>query len=106
MELEKASENLSKNISAISLSGNEKKLEKFLMEKLDCYESAVGEYSNNRKAAPARIEVFPPAFQAVPCNPILLDLAYDFIEFPSLDSRIRKDKKGGGSTSFLTRFWG
>ncbi|CAH9080246.1 unnamed protein product [Cuscuta europaea] len=32
MEQEKASENLSKNISATSLSGNEKKLEKFLME--------------------------------------------------------------------------
>lgn len=69
------------------------------MEKLDTYESAVGD--SNTKVAP-RIEVFPPPFQAVPRNPIVLDLAYNLIEFPALDSRMRKDKKGG----FISRFWG
>nr|GME11430.1 signal recognition particle subunit SRP68 [Ipomoea batatas] len=99
MEEEKVLENLSKKISDISLSGNDKKLQKFLMEKLDSYESAVGD--SNTKVAP-RIEVFPPPFQAVPRNPIVLDLAYNLIEFPALDSRMRKDKKGG----FISRFWG
>nr|GMC61251.1 signal recognition particle subunit SRP68 [Ipomoea batatas] len=99
MEEEKVPENLSKKISDISLSGNDKKLQKFLMEKLDSYESAVGD--SNTKVAP-RIEVFPPPFQAVPRNPIVLDLAYNLIEFPALDSRMRKDKKGG----FISRFWG
>ncbi|XP_049393097.1 uncharacterized protein LOC125857543 [Solanum stenotomum] len=98
MEEEKAPENLSKKISNISLSGTDKKMEKLLMEKLDTYESAVGEA--NMKVVP-RIETFPPAFQPVPRNPIVLDLAYNLIEFPSLDSRMKKDKKG-----FISRFWG
>lgn len=99
MELEKAPENLSKKISSISLSGNEKKVEKYLVEKLDCYESAVGD--SNMKMAP-RIAVFPPSFEPIARNPILLDLAFDRIEFPSLDNRMKKDKKGG----FISRFWG
>lgn len=73
-------------------------MEKLLMEKLDTYESAVGEA--NMKVAP-RIETFPPAFQPVPRNPIVLDLAYNLIDFPSLDARMKKDKKG-----FISRFWG
>ncbi|TMW99274.1 hypothetical protein EJD97_002804 [Solanum chilense] len=98
MEEEKAPENLSKKISNISLNGTDKKMEKLLMEKLDTYESAVGEA--NMKVAP-RIETFPPAFQPVPRNPIVLDLAYNLIDFPSLDARMKKDKKG-----FISRFWG
>ncbi|PHT88986.1 hypothetical protein T459_04099 [Capsicum annuum] len=68
------------------------------MEKLDTYESAIGEA--NMKVVP-QIENFPPAFQPVPRNPIVLDLAYDLIEFPSLDAHLRKDKKG-----FISRLWG
>uniref|UniRef100_A0A5B6YKT4 Signal recognition particle subunit SRP68 n=1 Tax=Davidia involucrata TaxID=16924 RepID=A0A5B6YKT4_DAVIN len=98
MEEEKAPENLSKKISSISLTGADKKLEKFLMEKLDTYESAVGDSST--KGVP-RIEAFPPAFQAIPRNPIILDLAYNSIEFPSLENRVKKDKKG-----FISRLWG
>ena len=66
-------------------------LEKFLLEKLDSYESAV---SDSNVKGVSRIEVFPPAFQAIPRNPIVLDLAYNFIEFPSLESRMKKEKKG------------
>ncbi|XP_059291456.1 uncharacterized protein LOC132044933 [Lycium ferocissimum] len=98
MEEEKAPENLSKKISNISLNGTDKKMEKLLMEKMDTYESAVGEA--NMKAVP-RIETFPPAFQPVPRNPIVLDLAYTLIDFPPLDARMKKDKKG-----FISRFWG
>ncbi|XP_065872551.1 uncharacterized protein [Euphorbia lathyris] len=97
MEAEKAPENLSKKVSAMSLSGNDKKVEKYLLEKLDVYESAVGD--QNVKAT-SRIEVFPPAFQSIARDPIILDLAYDYIDFPSLEHRIKKDKKG-----FLSRFW-
>ncbi|KAF2311588.1 hypothetical protein GH714_025038 [Hevea brasiliensis] len=42
LEEEKAPENLSEKVSAISLSGGDKKVEKSLLEKLDAYESAVG----------------------------------------------------------------
>ncbi|KAM3320240.1 hypothetical protein CQW23_07391 [Capsicum baccatum] len=97
MEEENAPENLSKKISNISLTGADKKMEKLLMEKMDMYESAVG--GANMKVVP-RIETFPPAFQSVPRNPIVLDLAYNLIEFPSLDARMKKDKKG-----FISRFW-
>ncbi|KAI3463536.1 hypothetical protein Pfo_020199 [Paulownia fortunei] len=98
MEEEKAPENLSKKISGISLTGNDKKLEKLLMEKLDDYESAVGDPTT--KSIP-HIQAFPPAFQAVPRNPIVIDLAYNSIEFPSLENRMKKDKKG-----FISRLWG
>nr|XP_023919500.1 signal recognition particle subunit SRP68-like [Quercus suber]POF01594.1 signal recognition particle subunit srp68 [Quercus suber] len=91
MEEVKAPENLSKRVSNLSLTGADKKLEKYLLEKLDSYESAVGD--SNVKGI-SRIEVFPPAFQAIPRNPIVLDLAYNFIEFPSLESRMKKEKKG------------
>ncbi|KAI4336390.1 hypothetical protein L6164_014923 [Bauhinia variegata] len=97
MEEKEAPENLSKGISNISLTGAER-LEKFLLEKLDVYESAVGD--PNVKSVP-RIAAFPPAFQAVPRNPIVLDLAYNLIDFPSIENRMKKDKKG-----FMSRFWG
>ncbi|KAK4569238.1 hypothetical protein RGQ29_004583 [Quercus rubra] len=91
MEEVKAPENLSKRVSNLSLTGADKKLEKFLLEKLDSYESAV---SDSNVKGVSRIEVFPPTFQAIPRNPIVLDLAYNFIEFPSLESRMKKEKKG------------
>jgi len=72
--------------------------EKFLQEMLELYESAVGDPSSK---GPVRIERFPPPFQAVPCNPIVLDIAYNSIEFPSLENRIKKDKKG-----IFSRLWG
>lgn len=98
MEEEKAPEKLSKKISSISLTGNDKKIEKLLMEKLDKYESAVGDPTV--KLIP-RIGTFPPAFQSVPGNPIVLDLAYNSIDFPPLDNRMKKEAKG-----FISRFWG
>ncbi|KAI4343550.1 hypothetical protein L6164_010886 [Bauhinia variegata] len=89
-------ENLSERISNISLTGAER-LEKFLLEKLDVYESAVGD--SNVKSVP-RIAAFPPEFQEIPRNPIVLDLAYNLIDFPLLENRMKKDKKG-----FMSRFW-
>ncbi|XP_062027077.1 uncharacterized protein LOC133743225 isoform X1 [Rosa rugosa] len=96
MEELKAPENLSQQISNIHISGVDTK-DKFLLEKLEVYESAVGD-SNVRSAA--RIEAFPPPFQTIPRNPIVLDLAYDHIEFPSLLNRMKKETKG-----FISRFW-
>ena len=72
--------------------------EKFLLEKLDSYESAVGDSST--KVAP-RIAAYQPTFQPIPRNPIVLDLAYNSIDFPSIENRMKKDKKG-----FISRFWG
>ncbi|MBA0732114.1 hypothetical protein Gogos_016223 [Gossypium gossypioides] len=94
----KAPENLSKKISTISLTGADKKVEKYLLEKLNLYEPAISE--SNVKAVP-RIEPFPPAFQSIPRNPIVLDLAYNAIDFPSIENRMKKDKKG-----FISRLWG
>lgn len=97
MEEEKVPEKLSKGVSTISLTGHEKKDEKFLLDMLDVYESAVGD--SNSKAVP-HIQRFPPPFQAVPCNPIVLDIAYNSIEFPSLENRMKKDKRG-----IFSRIW-
>ncbi|OMO52364.1 putative Signal recognition particle 68 kDa protein [Corchorus olitorius] len=98
IEEQKAPENLSKKISTISLSGTDKKVEKYLLEKLDLYESAIG--GSNVKAVP-RIEPFPPAFQSIPRNPIVLDLAYNTIDFPSLENKMKKENANKG----LFRFW-
>ncbi|KAL3529077.1 hypothetical protein ACH5RR_008399 [Cinchona calisaya] len=96
MEKELAPETLSEKISTISLTGNDKKLEKFLTENLDVYESAV---DTSVKSLP-RIERFPPSFQAIAPNPVVLDLACNLIEFPLLEYRTKKEKKG-----FLGRLW-
>lgn len=99
MEEEKIPEKLSRGVSTMSLTAREKKQEeKFLLEMLEAYESAVGDPGTK---GVARIERFPPPFQAVPCNPIVLDIAYNSIEFPSLENRIKKDKKG-----IFSRLWG
>ncbi|KAK1292128.1 hypothetical protein QJS10_CPB17g01627 [Acorus calamus] len=100
MEEEKAPEKLSKGVSTISLTDAEKKPDKFLMEKLDVYESAFIEENSKRIA---HIAPFPPAFQSVPCNPIVLDIVFSSIEFPSLDHRVKKSKAAGG---LLSRLWG
>lgn len=97
VEEEKAPEHLSKKISTMSITGADKKMEKYLLEKLDSYESAVAD--SNTKVVP-RIQAFPPAYQAIPRNPIVLDLAYNSIDFPSLENRMKKDKKG-----FISRLW-
>ncbi|KAI3761457.1 hypothetical protein L1987_51873 [Smallanthus sonchifolius] len=76
MENEKAPEDLSKKISNVSISGSDKKV------------------------AP-RIAAYQPGFQAIARNPIVLDLAYNSIDFPSIESRLKKDKKG-----FISRLWG
>uniref|UniRef100_A0A0D9VSS3 Signal recognition particle subunit SRP68 n=1 Tax=Leersia perrieri TaxID=77586 RepID=A0A0D9VSS3_9ORYZ len=72
--------------------------EAFLLDMLESYESALGE-SNTK--TPCRIARFPPPFQSVPCNPIVLDMAYNAIEFPNIENRMKKEKKG-----LLSRFWG
>ncbi|CAN8264722.1 unnamed protein product [Cochlearia groenlandica] len=98
MEEEKAPENLSKKISTISLNDTAAKVEKYLIDKLNVYESVVGD--PNTKTAP-KIERFPPAFRSIPRNPIVLDLAHDCIEFPNIEHRMQTERKGG----FISRFW-
>ncbi|KAB8108112.1 hypothetical protein EE612_043472, partial [Oryza sativa] len=94
MEEENVPERLSKGVSTLSL--GERKA--FLLDMLESYESALGE-SNTK--TPCRIARFPPPFQSVPCNPIVLDMAYNAIEFPNIENRMKKEKKG-----LLSRFWG
>ena len=66
------------------------------MDNLDVYESAVDASVKSM----SRIERFPASFQAAARSPIVLDLAYNLIECPSLENRTKKDKK-----SFLGRLW-
>ncbi|CAE6253981.1 unnamed protein product [Arabidopsis arenosa] len=101
MEEERVPENLSNRISTISLNDTAAQVEeKYLLDKLDVYESAVGD--SNTKTAP-KIERFPPAFQSIPRNPIVLDLAYHCIDFPDIENRMKK--KGGGFMSRIN-LWG
>ncbi|CAN1145000.1 Signal recognition particle subunit SRP68 [Linum perenne] len=97
MEEEKAPENLSTGISALSLSGATNNM-KFLVQNLDVYEAALGD-PNVKPSQPPRIESFPPAFQSIPRNPIIRDLAYEYIDFPSLENRMKK-------RGLISRLWG
>ncbi|MQL98407.1 hypothetical protein Taro_031105 [Colocasia esculenta] len=100
MEEEKAPEELSQGVSSIALAKKGKKIEGFLLERLNVYESALGD--PNSKEIP-HIERFPPPFQAVPCNPIVLDIVFNSIEFPSLENRMKKDKKEIGCQKILKK---
>lgn len=91
-------EKLSKKMATVSLTEAEKKKEKFLLDNLGAYEPAVG--AANSKT-PARITPFPPAMVSIPRNPIVLDLAYNLIDFPSIDHRMKQERKG-----FISRIWG
>ncbi|CAN1297763.1 Signal recognition particle subunit SRP68 [Linum perenne] len=97
MEEEKAPENLSTGISALSLSGATNNM-KFLVQNLDVYEAALGD-PNVKPSQPPRIESFPPVFQSIPRNPIIRDLAYEYIDFPSLENRMKK-------RGLISRLWG
>ncbi|KAK7316861.1 hypothetical protein RJT34_00621 [Clitoria ternatea] len=99
MEENRVQENLSERVSNMSLTGADP-LEKFLLDKLNVYESAVGD-SNVKRAT--RIAVFPPAFQPISRNPIVLDLAYNNIEFPPIEHRMKDRKQKGG---FISRIFG
>lgn len=101
MEEERAPENLSNRMSTISLNNTAAQVEeKYLLDKLDVYESAVGD--SNTKTAP-KIERFPPALQSIPRNPIVLDLAYNCIDFPVIENRMKK--KGGFFSSRISSLW-
>ncbi|KAL1203836.1 hypothetical protein V5N11_011686 [Cardamine amara subsp. amara] len=91
MEEERAPENLSNRISTISLNDTATRVEEYLLDKLDVYESAVGD--SNTKTAP-KIERFPPAFQSIPRNPIVIDLAHTCIEFPKIENRMQRSRGG------------
>lgn len=71
----------------------------YLSDKLDKYESAVGRAGSKE---PPRIAKVPPPFQSVPCRPIVLDTALNSIEFPSLETRLKKEDKKKG---FLSKWW-
>jgi len=48
---------------------------------------------------------FPPKLTQLPCKPIFLDLGYSYLQYPSMDNKIKVEKKGLLKTmgSFFTR---
>lgn len=71
-----------------------------LLESLDEYVPAIG--AANSKEAP-RIAEIPPAFQAVPCRPIVLDTALNAITFPTLEHKVKKEEKKSGLLGWFRR---
>uniref|UniRef100_A0A7S3S8S4 Uncharacterized protein n=1 Tax=Strombidinopsis acuminata TaxID=141414 RepID=A0A7S3S8S4_9SPIT len=53
-----------------------------LLQRLDRFESRPGE----------PLIAFPPKLEAVPCKPLLFDIARNHIQFPDLEERLRKQK--------------
>lgn len=71
---------------------------KWLLENLDEYVAVAGK----KGAGGAHIMEIPPALQAVQSLPIVLDAAFDSVEFPSLDGRC----KAAPAKGRLQRFFG
>jgi len=65
-----------------------------ILERLDQYEA--GSFSTQHSLVD-----FPPRYQSAPCKPILFDLAFNSLSFPSLAHRIKPKKSE--KTGFLSR---
>lgn len=52
----------------------------------------------------------PPDMRPIPCKPLFFDLAYNFVEFPSLEEKMETaaggKKAGAGITGFVKGLWG
>jgi signal recognition particle subunit SRP68 len=49
----------------------------------------------------------PPEFEPIPCKPLFFDLAFNQIEFPSLDDKLeQKQQQAAGLTGFVKGLWG
>jgi len=49
----------------------------------------------------------PPDFEPIPCKPLFFDLAFNQIEFPSLDDKLeQKQTQAAGITGFVKGLWG
>ncbi|CAM6094524.1 unnamed protein product [Calypogeia fissa] len=86
VEASKLDSKVQKGIAALSLSKEPSNKEKsgYLVDRIDVYNSSL------------EIAQIPPPFQAVPCRPIVLDTAHNFMEFPSLAKRTVKEDKSTG----------
>ena len=81
-----------------------------LMKRLDSYDEKIGlayqSSGKNTSEVPPITESFPPQFQPVPYKPVFFDLAYNQIEFPNLDSKLRPTQKKAGISGLLSNLWG
>ncbi|KAJ9576728.1 hypothetical protein L9F63_025379 [Diploptera punctata] len=72
----------------------------------------LGEYREDPSLTSRMPNVYklPPEMRPIPCKPLFFDLAFNFVEFPSLDDKIEAaagGKKGGaGLTGFVKGLWG
>eukprot|EP00941_MAST-03F_sp_MAST-3F-sp1_P000217 g217.t1 len=57
-----------------------------LYERLDVYEDGASKENGKPHIMP-----FPPAYEAVPCKPLLFDLAFNYLDPPSLTHRLNKE---------------
>ncbi|PNF17286.1 Signal recognition particle subunit SRP68 [Cryptotermes secundus] len=72
----------------------------------------LGEYREDSTLVSRTPNVYklPPEMRPIPCKPLFFDLAFNFVEFPSLEDKIEAaagGKKGGaGLTGFVKGLWG
>jgi signal recognition particle subunit SRP68 len=72
----------------------------------------LGEYREDTSLISRTPNVYklPPEMRPIPCKPLFFDLAFNFVEFPSLENKIEAaagGKKGGaGLTGFVKGLWG
>ena len=82
------------------------KEKKFLIDRLDEY---VEDYASFASQMPKMVNL-PPAMEPVPCKPLFFDLAFNHIDFPSLDDKVESKKAAGndaagGLTGLVKGLW-
>mmetsp|Transcript_19045 Transcript_19045/g.31202 ORF Transcript_19045/g.31202 Transcript_19045/m.31202 type:complete len:622 (+) Transcript_19045:59-1924(+) len=92
-------------VEGISLKGDQSK---GLLPVINSYDSGAAIIesffsSSSAEKESAKLVEFPPALEPVPCKPILFDLAYDYIEYPTTEIASRVAKKGSGWLSWLRK---
>ncbi|CAB3371450.1 Hypothetical predicted protein [Cloeon dipterum] len=73
-----------------------------LAERLD-------EYCEDQALTTKQPNVFklPPEFEPIPCKPLFFDLAFNHVEFPSLEDKLeQKQQQGAGISGFVKGLWG
>ncbi|XP_006821155.1 signal recognition particle subunit SRP68-like [Saccoglossus kowalevskii] len=48
---------------------------------------------------------FPPNFQPIPCKPLFFDIAFNHVEFPSLEDKVEQKKAAGGGLTGFVKGW-
>ncbi|XP_077979719.1 signal recognition particle subunit SRP68-like [Glandiceps talaboti] len=88
-------EDITTEVSQLSISNN-----KPLVDRLEEYREDPSLYSRH-----ANLVTFPPEFQPVPSKPLFFDIAFNHVDFPSLEDKVEQKKAASGGITGFVKGW-